>query len=38
MAEFAASWSDSTVADYFRYDLNRDGVVTPAECLKAMKK
>jgi hypothetical protein len=38
MAEFAASWSDSTVVEYFRYDLNRDGVVTPAECLKAMKK
>jgi len=35
MSEFASSWSDSVVADFSQFDLNHDGIVTPAECLKA---
>jgi len=33
MAEFAGNWTRSTVQEYFRYDANRDGVITPEECL-----
>ncbi|MFZ5830776.1 MAG: hypothetical protein ACOY3P_11845 [Planctomycetota bacterium] len=36
MAEHTTTWSESAVADFFRYDLNRDGMITPAECLKAV--
>ncbi|MFH1922195.1 MAG: hypothetical protein ABIP48_20215 [Planctomycetota bacterium] len=35
MAEYAASWSDSKVREFDRYDLNRDGLITPRECLDA---
>lgn len=33
MAEFSASWNDQTAAEFGRYDLNNDGIITPAECL-----
>jgi Ca2+-binding EF-hand superfamily protein len=36
MAEFAVSWSDSVIADYAKFDLNRDGLITPRECLAAV--
>jgi Ca2+-binding EF-hand superfamily protein len=36
MAEFAVSWSDSVIADYAKFDLNRDGLITPQECLAAV--
>jgi hypothetical protein len=35
MAEYASDWTPSTVAEFNRYDLNHDGVITPAECRKA---
>jgi hypothetical protein len=35
MAEFAGEWTADTVAEFKRNDLNHDGIVTPAECLKA---
>jgi hypothetical protein len=35
MAEFAARWNDSIVAEFAQFDRNRDGVVTPQECLAA---
>jgi Ca2+-binding EF-hand superfamily protein len=35
MSEYSSSWSDSVVADFAQFDLNKDGIVTPAECLKA---
>lgn len=35
MAEYATSWSDSKVREFDRYDLNRDGLITPRECLDA---
>lgn len=37
MAEYADTWTNEVVRDFNRFDLNRDGFITPAECLKAMK-
>ncbi|MCS7237645.1 MAG: hypothetical protein NZ899_05165 [Thermoguttaceae bacterium] len=36
MAEYATSWNDSVVAEFLRYDLDNDGVITPKECLAAL--
>lgn len=38
MAEYASTWSDSKVAEFDKYDLNGDGVITAKECLRAEKK
>jgi Ca2+-binding EF-hand superfamily protein len=35
MAEYATLWSAAKAEEFARYDLNGDGVITPAECLKA---
>lgn len=35
MAEFSGEWDSSRLAEFERYDLNDDGIITPAECLKA---
>jgi Ca2+-binding EF-hand superfamily protein len=35
MAEFADEWTADVAAEFNRYDLNHDGIVTAAECLKA---
>lgn len=37
MVEYAASWSDTTAAEFEKYDLNGDGIITPDECLDALK-
>jgi Ca2+-binding EF-hand superfamily protein len=37
MAEFATEWTDAKVAEFRRYDLNGDGVITAAECLAVEK-
>jgi hypothetical protein len=34
MAEFATEWTPETVAEFNRYDLNHDGIITAAEVLK----
>ena len=34
MAEFTANWTPDKVAEFARYDLNHDGIITAAECLK----
>ena len=34
MAEFATEWTPALVAEFNRYDLNHDGIITAAECLK----
>jgi Ca2+-binding EF-hand superfamily protein len=38
MAEFESpgSWNAAAVAQFMRYDLNNDGLITPQECLKAL--
>jgi hypothetical protein len=38
MAEFADHWTPDTVAEFEKYDLNHDGIITAAECLKAEKQ
>ena len=38
MAEFATEWSDSTLAEYFKSDLNSDGVITVEEVLLAVEQ
>jgi Ca2+-binding EF-hand superfamily protein len=35
MSEFASQWSTATVAEFLRFDLNGDGLITPEECLQA---
>jgi len=37
MAEFAAEWTDAKAAEFQKYDLNNDGIMTPEECLRAEK-
>ena len=37
MAEFAKDWTPEMAAEFNRFDLNHDGIVTAAECLKAAK-
>ncbi len=35
MNEFASSWSDEVLADFFQFDTNKDGMITIAEALTA---
>ena len=35
MAEFSSDWSAQLIADFRQFDLNRDGIITPQECLRA---
>jgi Ca2+-binding EF-hand superfamily protein len=37
LAEFSESLTDEAVAEFAKYDLNNDGVITPRECLSAMR-
>ncbi len=37
MAEFTTDWTEAKVDEFFYYDLNRDGIITPEECLAAME-
>lgn len=37
MAEFASDWNDDAVREFFQSDLNRDGVITPDEAIKAVE-
>lgn len=37
MAEFSSDWSDEMVRQFFASDLNRDGVITAEEALKAVE-
>ena len=38
MAEYTQDWSDSKISEFLKYDLNRDGVITPTECLRVEKE
>jgi Ca2+-binding EF-hand superfamily protein len=38
MAEFATKWNDETVREFFRSDLNRDGIITAEEALRAVEE
>jgi hypothetical protein len=38
MAQFATNWTPDKVKEFDRYDLNHDGIITAAECLKVEKE
>jgi Ca2+-binding EF-hand superfamily protein len=38
MAEFSSFWTVAKAHEFSQYDLNNDGIITPAECLKVEKK
>lgn len=38
MSEYAAEWTDKLVAEFYEYDRNFDGVVTPEEALTTVEK
>ena len=38
MGEFASEWDDATVQDFFKSDLNRDGVITAREAVRAIEE
>lgn len=38
MAEYAASFTESIAAEFAKYDLDGDGIITPDECLAVDKK
>lgn len=37
MSEFASTWDDDTVGEFFKSDLNRDGVITADEAIRAVE-
>lgn len=37
MAEYSQQWTASLVAEFQSFDLNGDGVITPSECLAAIR-
>ncbi len=37
MAEFSQDWSESKLTEYFKYDVNGDGFILPAEVLRVEK-
>ena len=38
MHEFSTTWTDAVLAEFLQFDLNGDGLITPAECLAAKDK
>jgi hypothetical protein len=38
MSEYATDWTDEKVWQFYQYDLNRDGVITPRECLSVSQQ
>ncbi|MGI8982580.1 MAG: hypothetical protein ACR2FY_25390 [Pirellulaceae bacterium] len=38
MSEYSTSWTTATAADFAKYDLDGDGIITPNECLEVEKK
>ena len=37
MHEYASRWDQSTFDDFRQFDFNRDGVITPEECISALE-
>ncbi len=38
MAEYSPNWSADKVAEFAKFDLNSDGIVTSRECLNALQE
>ncbi len=36
MNEFSSSWSDETLKEFLKWDLNKDGIILPQECVSAL--
>ena len=37
MSEYTGKWDAKTLSDYYAYDINRDGVITPGEAIETTK-
>ncbi len=37
MNEYSSSWTSATLAEFQKFDMNRDGIITATECLSAIK-
>lgn len=37
MSEYTGKWDAKTLSDYYAYDINRDGVITPGEAMETTK-
>jgi Ca2+-binding EF-hand superfamily protein len=37
MSEFTGKWDAKALSDYYAYDINRDGVITPGEAIETTK-
>ncbi|MEZ6088255.1 MAG: EF-hand domain-containing protein [Pirellulaceae bacterium] len=37
MTEYTSQWNDRLIEDFFKFDMNRDGVITEAECHAAVR-
>ncbi len=37
MSEYSNSWTDEKVAEFAKFDMNSDGIITSRECLAALK-
>jgi hypothetical protein len=38
MAEYTRTWDEAKLAEFNRWDLNRDGMITPAETRRASSR
>ncbi len=38
MNEFSSSWNQETLAEFQKWDLNRDGIILPSECATALDR
>lgn len=38
MNEFSSSWNSQTLEDFQKWDLNKDGIIVPGECLAALER
>jgi hypothetical protein len=38
MSEYITTLDDAAIAEFQKYDLNRDGIITPAECLESLEQ
>ncbi len=36
MSEFSSSWSAETLEEFLKWDLNKDGIILPQECINAL--
>lgn len=37
MSEYSSTWTDEKVAEFLKFDLNSDGIITSRECLASLK-